>query len=51
MPAELKMVRTNITMSRKAKEIIRQKAQEMGMSFSAYLELSGILYTPKSLKH
>lgn len=44
------MIRTNITTSRQAKEIITGKAREMGMSFSAYLELAGILYTPELLK-
>ena len=47
---ELKMIRTNITTSRQAKKIITSKAQKMGMSFSAYLELAGILYTPELLK-
>jgi predicted metalloendopeptidase len=49
IPEELKMIRTNITTSRIAKKIIKQKAQAMGLSFSAYLELSGILYTPELL--
>ena len=46
----MKMIRTNITTSREAKIIIQRKARLMGMSFSAYLELSGILYTPELLK-
>jgi hypothetical protein len=50
LPAEMKMIRTNITTSREAKKIIKEKAQAMNMSFSAYLELAGILYTPKLLK-
>lgn len=44
------MIRTNITTSRQAKAIIKSKAQKMGMSFSAYLELAGILYTPELVK-
>ena len=50
MPAEYKMIRTNITTSREAKKIITAKARKMGMSFSAYLELAGILYTPELVK-
>ena len=45
LPPEMKMIRTNITTSREAKKIITRKAQAMGLSFSAYLELAGILYT------
>ena len=44
---ELRMIRTNITTSREAKKIIQDKAKSMGISFSAYLELAGILYTPE----
>jgi hypothetical protein len=41
------MIRTNITTSREAKAIIKRKAELIGLSFSAYIELSGILYTPE----
>ena len=50
LPPEMKMIRTNITTSRQAKKIITAKACKMGMSFSAYLELAGLLYTPELLK-
>ena len=49
LPADCKMIRTNITTSREAKKTITAKARKMGMSFSAYLELAGILYTPELL--
>ena len=49
-PKELKMVRINVTMSPAAVLIIQKKAKLLNMSFSAYLELSGILYTPELLK-
>jgi ribosomal protein L14E/L6E/L27E len=44
------MIRTNITTSRAAKKIIKQKADALDMSFSAYLELAGVLYTPELQK-
>jgi hypothetical protein len=47
---ETRMIRTNITTSRAAKKIIKQKADALNMSFSAYLELAGILYTPELQK-
>lgn len=47
---ETRMIRTNITTSRAAKKVIKAKAAALGMSFSAYLELSGMLYTPELLK-
>jgi hypothetical protein len=50
LPAEDKMIRTNITTSRTAKKIITAKARKIGMSFSAYIELAGMLYTPELLK-
>jgi hypothetical protein len=50
LPVEMKKIRTNITTSREAKKIITAKARKMGMSFSAYLELAGVLYTPELLK-
>lgn len=50
LPEGMKMIRTNITMSREAKKIITEKAKRLGMSFSAYLELAGILYTPELVK-
>ena len=49
LPESMKMLRINITMSREAKKIITIKAHKMGMSFSAYVELSGILYTSELL--
>ena len=48
-PKEYRMVRSNITTSRQAKQVIKNKARQMGLSFSAYLELAGILYTPELL--
>ena len=47
---ETRMIRSNITTSRAAKKIITEKAKAMGMSFSGYLELAGILYTPEFVK-
>jgi hypothetical protein len=47
---ETRMIRTNITTSREAKKIITEKARAVGMSFSGYLELAGILYTPELVK-
>jgi hypothetical protein len=48
-PEKLKMIRTNITTSREAKKVIKGKAKSFGMSFSAYVELACILYTPELL--
>lgn len=44
---ELLMLRKNITVSAQGRKVIQEKARGMNMSFSAYLELAGILYTPK----
>lgn len=50
LPEGMKKIRTNITISKESKEIITEKAKKLGMSFSAYVELSGVLYTPELLK-
>lgn len=49
IPEEAKVIRVNITMNRSAKIVILRKAKLLNMSFSAYLELAGILYTPELL--
>lgn len=47
---ELLMKRKNITMSGPGMDVIKRKAKMLNLSFSAYLELAGVLYTPESVK-
>lgn len=44
-PEELRKIPVLITMTREGKRLAKQKAKQMNMSLSAYLDLAGTLFS------